>query len=386
MAPPTHHRSLLRRSAVSARRTASEGNAVRRRSRRAQQQSRHAVDTSDRMGHVPTEAVKLHDHPVSMSEWIDLGNASLESPESQHGILSRVHDAESQLLKFMDDDVDKKVDKATTTVAIPEEPAESDSSYPSTTLTNDDTTCTETSTLDNKRMTLRRSASDLIPQKSEKKISWIGALLNGDKKKRRSLRRINNEKHKDQSSSLQLTRVSSMGAVSAAASNKKRGLAAFISRSLSISSSATGRKESKKTKKEPIPPTPSTATSSVTTVASKHFIHSYRLPIHVERAIYRLSHMKLANPRRPLHQQVVISNFMFWYLSIINPQATQPNNNNNTQCIQEEEEATSFRTPSSNHRFQKPPINKKYERRPSMSSTTGSSDEEDNVPLSFYRK
>lgn len=343
------------------------------------------MDTSDRMGHVPTEAVNLHDHPVSMSEWIDLGNASLESPESQHGILSRVHDAESQLLKFMDDDdddVDKKVDKATTTAAIPEEPAESDSSYP--TLTNDDATCTETSTLDNKRMTLRRSASDLIPQKSEKKMSWIGALLSGDKKKRRSLRRINNEKHKD---SLQLTRVSSMGAVSAAASNKKRGLAAFISRSLSKSSSATGRKESKKTKKEPIPPTPSTATSSVTTVASKHFIHSYRLPIHVERAIYRLSHMKLANPRRPLHQQVVISNFMFWYLSIINPQATQPNNNNNnTQCIQEEEEATSFRTPSSNHRFHKPIINKKYERRPSMSSTTGSSDEEDNVPLSFYRK
>ncbi|KAI9281247.1 hypothetical protein BC943DRAFT_354578 [Umbelopsis sp. AD052] len=42
-----------------------------------------------------------------------------------------------------------------------------------------------------------------------------------------------------------------------------------------------------------------------------------RLPIHVERAIYRLSHMKLANPRRPLQHQVLISNFMFWYLSIV---------------------------------------------------------------------
>ncbi|KAG9300126.1 hypothetical protein G9A89_000866 [Geosiphon pyriformis] len=45
-----------------------------------------------------------------------------------------------------------------------------------------------------------------------------------------------------------------------------------------------------------------------------------RMPIHVERAIYRLSHVKLANPRRPLHEQVLISNMMFWYLSLINKQ------------------------------------------------------------------
>ena len=43
-----------------------------------------------------------------------------------------------------------------------------------------------------------------------------------------------------------------------------------------------------------------------------------RYPIHVERAIYRLSHIKLANPRRPLYEQVLISNLMFWYLGIIN--------------------------------------------------------------------
>ncbi|KAI8881221.1 hypothetical protein K501DRAFT_334865 [Backusella circina FSU 941] len=42
-----------------------------------------------------------------------------------------------------------------------------------------------------------------------------------------------------------------------------------------------------------------------------------RLPLHVERAIYKLSHLKLANPRRPLHEQVLISNHMFWYLSIV---------------------------------------------------------------------
>lgn len=47
-----------------------------------------------------------------------------------------------------------------------------------------------------------------------------------------------------------------------------------------------------------------------------------RYPIHVERAIYRLSHIKLANARRPLLEQVLISNLMFWYLSIINKPAT----------------------------------------------------------------
>lgn len=62
-----------------------------------------------------------------------------------------------------------------------------------------------------------------------------------------------------------------------------------------------------------------------------------RYPIHVERAIYRLSHIKLANPRRPLYEQVLISNLMFWYLGVINksptpntsptqPNATSPTN------------------------------------------------------------
>ncbi|OZJ02693.1 hypothetical protein BZG36_04596 [Bifiguratus adelaidae] len=41
-----------------------------------------------------------------------------------------------------------------------------------------------------------------------------------------------------------------------------------------------------------------------------------RLPLSIERSIYRLSHQKLMNLKRPLHHQVMISNFMFWYLSL----------------------------------------------------------------------
>ncbi|KAI9615099.1 hypothetical protein H4Q26_011638 [Puccinia striiformis f. sp. tritici PST-130] len=39
---------------------------------------------------------------------------------------------------------------------------------------------------------------------------------------------------------------------------------------------------------------------------------------HQTTSCYRLSHIKLANPRRPLYEQVLISNLMFWYLGVIN--------------------------------------------------------------------
>lgn len=49
-----------------------------------------------------------------------------------------------------------------------------------------------------------------------------------------------------------------------------------------------------------------------------HVMMYHRFPLHIERAIYRLSHMKLANPRRPLRQQVLLSNFMYAYLNVVN--------------------------------------------------------------------
>lgn len=43
----------------------------------------------------------------------------------------------------------------------------------------------------------------------------------------------------------------------------------------------------------------------------------YRFPVHVERAIYRLLHLKLANPKRSLREQVLLSNFMYAYLNLV---------------------------------------------------------------------
>ncbi|AMD20308.1 HDL436Wp [Eremothecium sinecaudum] len=52
--------------------------------------------------------------------------------------------------------------------------------------------------------------------------------------------------------------------------------------------------------------------------ASTVIMFDHRLPIFVERAIYRLSHLKLSDPKRELRQQVLLSNFMYSYLNLVN--------------------------------------------------------------------
>ena len=66
-----------------------------------------------------------------------------------------------------------------------------------------------------------------------------------------------------------------------------------------------------------------------------------RFPIHIERAIYRLSHLKLANPRRPLLQQVLLSNFMYSYLAKVQmhqPTLLQQQQQQQQQQLQEQQQ------------------------------------------------
>lgn len=58
-------------------------------------------------------------------------------------------------------------------------------------------------------------------------------------------------------------------------------------------------------------PLPPVSTSTI-------YMVDHRLPVHVERAIYRLSHLKLADSKRQLRQQVLLSNFMYSYLNLVN--------------------------------------------------------------------
>lgn len=64
-----------------------------------------------------------------------------------------------------------------------------------------------------------------------------------------------------------------------------------------------------------------------------------RFPLLEERAIYRMAHIKLANPRRPLHSQVLLSNFMYSYLAIVQAMHPQMNIPVSPQQKRLEEEA-----------------------------------------------
>ncbi|KAI4721382.1 hypothetical protein E4T48_02295 [Aureobasidium sp. EXF-10727] len=65
-----------------------------------------------------------------------------------------------------------------------------------------------------------------------------------------------------------------------------------------------------------------------------------RFSILEERAIYRMAHMKLANPRRPLHSQVLLSNFMYSYLAKVqmyHPQSSVPIAQKTAQAKQQQQ-------------------------------------------------
>lgn len=67
--------------------------------------------------------------------------------------------------------------------------------------------------------------------------------------------------------------------------------------------------------------------------------HWTRFPLLEERAIYRMAHIKLANPRRSLLSQVLLSNFMYSYLAIVQAMHPQMNVPTSPQQKRLEEEA-----------------------------------------------
>ena len=69
--------------------------------------------------------------------------------------------------------------------------------------------------------------------------------------------------------------------------------------------------------------------------------HWTRFSILEERAIYRMAHIKLANPRRALHSQVLLSNFMYSYLAKVqqmHPQMNLPTNAKQQKKQQKQEQ------------------------------------------------
>lgn len=246
---------------------------------------------------VPPEGVRLYDRPVNISEWVDLGRASLDLSKEDPDMFLKLHSAESKMLQSS-----KKSKGKTATQHAPKESLKSVSSVD------------ETSTRDTK-VKRRRSFTLSLPTRKKRSNSASlpstpssTTIFNIDKRKKEDQVVSDPEDNKNQ---------------------RPMSLGARLSRSLSFS---RGKKKSRQQansnqqalKVDDVPATAAVAHKNAEPSFTPAY-KSYRLPIQVERAMYRLSHAKLANPCRPLHQQVLISNFMFWYLSLLQNQQHEAN-------------------------------------------------------------
>ncbi|KAI9473663.1 MAG: hypothetical protein EXX96DRAFT_528493 [Benjaminiella poitrasii] len=465
---PRTNKSLLRRSAFSARgrnrktfnfedkqQATQQKSLSQRKPDKAPMQSEITINPSWNT----SEGIRLYDQPVNMSEWIDLGSASLESDDSQRGILSRVHDAESQLLLQIDNNseeeetrklrntvVDKKEENPINDIELDNEHENKsgDSAIVKDDSNNNDNISNQEQLEKSNIILPETNTTPTIPDittstatrpKPEKRASWLGGLLFNEKK--------NNKKNGASTTSVALSNNTSNN-------SPLSGLASIFSRSLSMKSNTHYNKDTKSklknkstiitTNQLPITSTSiSTSTTTTTTTTSESrkkpssrldtffspehkLFNSNRLPLHVERAIYRLSHIKLTDPRRPLCQQVLISNLMFWYLSIQNTDFQQlaerqtamnpipePDIQQNKKIGKMSRLISSAKKrgnevaqlvqayPLTNHQQETVPIRPRLKQNsvqfnlvpiPSHNSVNGNEkeEEEDNIPLSCYKK
>ncbi|CAO3644454.1 unnamed protein product [Mucor hiemalis] len=375
---PKADKSLLRRSAFSARgrsrKSASEGRQQRRTVSQRKPSTTTLLENDTQEENAKTkswdksEGISLYDQPVNMSEWIDLGSASLESDDSQRGILSRVHDAESQLRtqQIMNEDestTPQPPPSPPPPVQIVEVKVKPEKPQPEKEVKMVEEPVVSSNKVKRPGMIRSPTESNSIPTstvvtkrpKPEKRSSWLGGLFQssanvyGDKKNIATAA-VNNSSNGSPLSGLAtlFSRSLSMKSNISSTSNHNTNLSMTTKKAAAAAAAAKAPNTTLGTHITPTTTTTTTtninntnntistnnSTSATTTIlqsnnkkkrssrleipppSERTFYNTSRLPLHVERAIYRLSHMKLADPRRPLRQQVLISNLMFWYLSI----------------------------------------------------------------------
>ncbi|KAG1048193.1 hypothetical protein G6F43_009402 [Rhizopus delemar] len=331
MFTPKPDKVLLRRSAFSARGRSKRNNQI----TRSTSERRPATSTDNWN---KSEGVSLYDQPVNMSEWIDLGSASLESDDSsQRGILSRVHDAESQLRSHINNEEEVKEDKKVQNTV--------------------------------KRPSMKRPPPIINekPVTVEKSVPWFVGLFQS---KQGGLTSNNNLQ------SNALSNFATLFTRSSKPNNTNNSTTAMPKDSSTEDTIVSAAASNKKRK-------PSRLELPSTTITAPNLYNSNRLPLHVERAIYRLSHLKLAEPKRPLCQQVLISNLMFWYLSIQETILVQNNNSNN------DIHRPSFIPKQQQQQQKKPSKMSRFihaaKRRTQPQTKHIHFEEDDDLPLSHYR-
>jgi hypothetical protein len=275
-----------------------------------------------------------------------------------------------------------------------------------------------------KEHSIQRAASERSHTKQERKSksSWFGGLFghNGSKEKRRgSLRRVEDERcaqekqqqpRHDKQDAPHLS-PPTQTTKEAVATHKKSGLGSLFSRHSKSESKHTNngkRHHFQKLQQHVMTgvtlaaplllsngpmATHKKALPTTTKLDRPTCYQSYRLPIHVERAIYRLSHYKLADPRRPLRHQVAISNLMFWYLSIINTQSDHPTLLSAYAQQQQQQQPTNTILVSSTgpppnstrHAHFDETANQRIQR-PLATANDNDDDGDDDLPLSYYKQ
>ncbi|KAJ2958607.1 hypothetical protein NQZ79_g5777 [Umbelopsis isabellina] len=337
------NRTKLRRTSLQTSNRDSSASVNRRSSQRSQSAYGKPADSSDRFGIVPPGGITLQDRSVSISELVDFGGADYEPAESQQGIITRVHDAENEVFSRIaaeesqqETPVDTELSSAQThqegDTALIDGPAKFDIKEPSPNVHNtvEEKPVIQVSSPDvkvnHKEMELvpqrpkhNRSKSDrsaLSVNKPEKRSSWSFKFLSDDKSKKKPA-----EQRSQRAPSVTSTVTESTALVKP--KNQSNDLLANSAKMFGLSSlfQRTSIRSPKTTPNGNFSTTKKATKENIVKASTSDWS---RFPIHIERAIYRLSHFKLSNPRRPLHHQVLISNMMFWYLSIINGQQVRP--------------------------------------------------------------
>jgi hypothetical protein len=365
---PRQEGSLLRRSArtrikKTSLRDSQSGEPGRGASRRSQSAHIKPTDYPERFGVVPPGGVTLQDRAVSISELIDFGGADYEPAESQQGIITRVNDAENEVFSRIaaEESQQKKASDISSTNVIPSHlsvvPEATEATAPvhvniptSPELKEDRVQFI----IPNEPNVPPVNKQHSLPQKSkielnkshkpvanivkpEKRSSWSFKFLSDDKAKKKLQQRTDDGLRRVDSVSSVSSSVSSASDVSQSSSNLVKSNMKEVKATDNVTSPGkkfgfstlfqrTSSKSQKTSPNGSPPPAKKSAKSTEVTVVNDDYS---RFPMHIERAVYRLSHYKLSNPRRPLHHQVLISNLMFWYLSIINGQNVRQHQSRN---------------------------------------------------------
>lgn len=364
---PRTEGSLLRRSARTKIRPSSlagshSGSAGRRASRRSQSVHIKPSDYPERFGVVPPGGVTLQDRPVSISELIDFGGADYEPAESQQGIITRVHDAENEVFSRIaaeESQQGKAPEPEISNAAFPSHPPVVEATnvitpsqahvnipspeYKENHVSFDSNEPKQPSTSEKEVAVLQppNYVSSKIEKplanvfKAEKRSSWSFKFLSDDKAKKKqqqlqpnALQRV--ESVSTVSSSVSAASDATQLSTSSVKNKLKEANDNLINPAKKFGFSTLFQRTSSKFQKLNANGGPASVKKSAKSTDVKVVNDDYsRFPMHIERAIYRLSHYKLSNPRRPLHHQVLISNLMFWYLSVINGQKIRPHNSSN---------------------------------------------------------